>query len=224
MRKPRPLLEVAAVFALLLAMVWRVAERIAPGRSNAGLIDAVFAALLVAIVVGCWWRDRIGLRALGLLPSEWSRGWGSMLRFVAVGVAALVLLGFFTGSASLAAARLAWLVDYAPGITAQQLLLQGFFAPHIATLARSLPPRPRRVTTIVVSSALFVALHAPNPGLMIGVAVASAFWTWHFLVHHNLLAVLLGHLVLGATAMAALGPGPMLSLRVGAGALDLLTR
>jgi hypothetical protein len=215
---------VAAVFALLLAMVWRAADWIAPGASTVGLVDAGFAVSLIAIVVGSWWRDGIGPRALGLLPSEWSRGWGSMLLFVAAGVAGLAMLGASFDSAELGAARLSWLVDYAPGITAQQLLLQGFFAPHIETLARSLPARPRRVTTIVVSSALFVALHAPNPALMVGVAIASAFWTWHFLVHRNLLAVLLSHLVLGATAMAALGPGPMLSLRVGAGALDLLTR
>ena len=87
-----------------------------------------------------------------------------------------------------------------------------------------MPPRARRVATIGFASAIFVALHTPNPALMGGVAVASAFWTWHFLVHRNLLAVLASHLVLGATAMAALGPGPMLNLRVGPGALELLGR
>ena len=224
MRRSRPGLEVAAVFSLLLALVWRVADSIAPAESSAGLFDAAFAAVLVAIVVGTWWRDGIGPRALGLLPSEWSGGWGSMALFVASGVAGLAVLGASFGTASVGAARLSWLVGYAPGITAQQLLLQGFFAPHIATLARALPPRRQRATTIGVSSALFVALHVPNPALMIGVAIASAFWTWHFLAHRNLLAVLLSHFVLGATAMAALGPGPMLNLRVGSGALDLLTR
>jgi hypothetical protein len=36
--------------------------------------------------------------------------------------------------------------------------------------------------------------------------------------------VLASHLPLGVTAMAALGPGPMLNLRVGRGALELLLR
>ena len=43
-------------------------------------------------------------------------------------------------------------------------------------------------------------------------------------MHRNLVAVLVSHFVLGATAMAALGPGPMLKLRVGPGALELLLR
>jgi membrane protease YdiL (CAAX protease family) len=184
----------------------------------------VLAASLAALVIGCFWRDGIGPRALGLLPAQWGRGWGSMALFVGAGVAALATLGAELDTISPAEARLAWLLDYAPGMTAQQVLLHGFFVPHIATLARALPARPRRAVTIAVASALFTALHAPNPALMLGVAIASVVWTWHFLVHRNLLAVLASHLVLGATAMATLGPGPMLNLRVGSGALDLLSR
>ena len=57
---------------------------------------------------------------------------------------------------------------------------------------------------------------------MVGVAPAGAFWVGHFLAHRNLLAVFGSHLVLGVAAMASLGPGPMLNLRVGPGALSLL--
>ena len=224
MRRSRPAFELVAVLALLLALVWRAGDWLAPTEAIADGLDVVFALSLLAIVALCWWRDGIGPRALGLLPSQWGAGWGSMALFMAGGVASLAIAGASLGSTSLAEARLGWLGDYAPGITAQQLLLHGFFAPHIATLARGLSPRPRRVATIVFSSAIFVALHAPNPALMLGVAIACAFWTWHFLVHRNLLAVLASHLVLGVTAMAALGPGPMLNLRVGSGALELLFR
>jgi membrane protease YdiL (CAAX protease family) len=222
--RPRPAFEVTAVFALLLALVWRTGARVAPTEAVAGAVTAMLAASIAAIVFGCFWRDGIGLRALGLLPSQWRRGWGSMALFVAAGVAGLATLGAELDTISPAEARLAWLIDYAPGMTAQQVLLHGFFAPHIATIARALPPRARRVVTIAVASALFTALHAPNPALMIGVAIASVVWTWHFLAHRNLLAVLVSHLVLGATAMATLGPGPMLNLRVGPGALELLSR
>ena len=224
MRRARPAFEVTAVFALLLALVWRTGDRIAPSQAAAGVVTAVLGAVLAAIVLGSFWRDGIGPRALGILPSQWGRGWGSMALFMGGGVAMLALLGAALGTISPAEARFAWLIDYTPGMAAQQVLLHGFFVPHIATLAQALPPRRRRVATIGVASALFVALHAPNPALMIGVAVASVVWTWHFLVHRNLLAVLTSHLVLGATAMATLGPGPMLNLRVGPGALDLLSR
>jgi hypothetical protein len=36
--------------------------------------------------------------------------------------------------------------------------------------------------------------------------------------------VLASHLLLGAAAMASLGPGPLWNLRVGRGALELMTR
>ena len=224
MRSHRPGLEIAAVFVLLLALVWRAGDWLAPTDSSAGLVNGVLGALVAVIVVGSWWRDGVGLRALGLLPAEWSRGWGSMTVFVAVGCAVLAIVGAAIGTVSLANARPSWLVDYAPGITAQQLLLQGFFVPHIATLAQALPPRRQRGATIAVASLLFVALHAPNPALMIGVSAGLRILDLALPRHRNLLAVLVGHLLLGATAMAMLGPGPMLNLRVGPGALELLAR
>jgi hypothetical protein len=222
--RPRPALEVTAVFALLLALVWRVGAWIAPTEAAADVLTPALAVLLAAIIAGSFWRDGIGLRALGMWPAQWGRGWGSIALFISSGVAGLSILGAALGTTSLAQAPFSWLGDYAPGVGAQQLLLHGFFAPHIATLAHALPPRRQRAVTVGVSSVLFVALHAPNPALMVGVGVASVFWTWHFLVHRNLLAVLASHLVLGATAMATLGPGPMLNLRVGPGALELLAR
>ncbi|RIL06588.1 MAG: hypothetical protein DCC71_06305, partial [Proteobacteria bacterium] len=140
------------------------------------------------------------------------------------GAALLVALGLAHGSASLAAPRFAWLEDYLPGLAAQQLLLQGFFAPGFAALVGGAARGLRRGATVALAAGAFAALHAPNPALMIGVAVAGAFWTAHFLAHRNLLAVVASHLVLGAAAMASLGPGPMLNLRVGPGALELLGR
>ena len=224
MSRTRPGLEVAAVFALLVAVVWHAGGWLPISQRAAAALDTGLALLVAAIVLVAWWRAGVGLRALGLAPSQWRSGWGSLALFTTAGAAALVAIGAVLGSASLAAAQIAWLLDYAPGIAAQQLLLQGFFAPRIEMLVAALPARRRRVVTVGFASAAFVALHTPNPALMGGVAIAGAFWTWHFLVHRNLLAVLASHLVLGATAMAALGPGPMLNLRVGPGALELLLR
>ena len=224
MSRTRPGLEVAAVFALLVAVVWHAGGWLPISQRAAAALDTALAVLVAAIVLVAWWRAGVGFRALGLAPSQWRSGWGSLALFTTAGAAALVAIAAALGGASLAEARIAWLLDYAPGIAAQQLLLQGFFAPRIEMLVAALPARRRRVATIGFASAAFVALHTPNPALMAGVAIAGAFWIWHFLVHRNLLAVLASHLVLGATAMAALGPGPMLNLRVGPGALELLLR
>jgi hypothetical protein len=222
--RTRPGLEVAAVFALLVAVVWHAGEWLPISQRAAAALDTALALLVAAIVLVAWWGAGVGLRTLGLAPSQWCSGWGSLALFTTAGAAALVAIGVALGSASLAVGRIAWLLDYAPGIVAQQLLLQGFFAPRIERLVAALPERRRRVATVGLASAAFVALHTPNPALMGSVAIAGAFWTWHFLVHRNLLAVLVSHLVLGATAMAALGPGPLLNLRVGPGAFELLLR
>ena len=224
MSDTRPRLEVAVVFALLIAVVWRAGEWLPIPEDAAVALDTTLAVLAAAIVLLAWWRAGVGVEALGLAPSQWRNGWGSLAGFTAAAGAVLVAIGAALGSASLPFERIAWLLDYLPGIAAQQLLMQGFFAPRIEMLAVAVPEQHRPAATIFVTSAAFAALHAPNPALMAGVAIAGAFWIWHFLVHRNLLAVLTSHLVLGAIAMAALGPGPMLNLRVGPGALELLLR
>ncbi len=224
MSDTRPGLAVAVVFALLVATLWRVGEWLPIAANAASALDATLAVLVASIVLFAWWRAGAAGNALGLAPSQWRSGWRSIALFTIVGGAALAAIGAALGSASIPLERIGWLIDYLPGIAAQQLLMQGFFAPRVEMFAIALPLQHPRVATISVTSALFVALHAPNPALMAGVGIAGAFWIWHFLVHRNLLAVVASHLVLGATAMAALGPGTMLHLRVGPGALELLLR
>jgi hypothetical protein len=222
--RTRPGLEAAVVFALLIAVVWRAGDWLPIPERTAAALDTMLALLATAIVLVAWWRAGVGIHALGLAPSQWGRGWRSIAGFTAVGVVALFAIGAVLGSASVPFERIGWLLDYLPGIVAQQLLMQGFFAPRFSKLVVAVPRQLRRAATIGMTSAAFAALHAPNPVLMVGVAIVGAFWIWHFLVHRNLLAVLVSHLVLGAAAMAALGPGPMLNLRVGPGALELLLR
>ena len=193
-------------------------------RRFSGYGPSLVVLITAAIVLFAWWRARVGPGALGLAPSRWRSGWRSAAGFTVVAAVALAAIGAALGTASLPLSRIPWLLQYVPGIAAQQLLMQGFFAPRFGALAAARPLRQQRATTIAVTTAAFVALHAPNPALMGGVAIAGAFWIWHFLVHRNLVAVLASHLMLGATAMAALGPGPMLNLRVGPGALALLLR
>jgi hypothetical protein len=215
---------VAAVFALLFAVVWRVGEWLPIPQRAGRALDVAFMVLAAVIVLDAWRRAHTGLSELGLAPSQWRSGWEPVAISTAVAALALVLLGAALGTASVPLTRLPWLLQYLPGLAAQQLLMQGFFTPRFEVLAGRVPEPHRRRATIAVTTAAFVALHTPNPALMAGVAIAGAFWVWHFLVHRNLPAVLASHLALGVTALAALGPGPMLNLRVGPGALELLLR
>jgi hypothetical protein len=215
---------VAAEFALLFAVVWRAGEWLPIPQRAGEALDVAFMVLAAVIVLYAWRRTHTGLGELGLAPSQWRGGWGSAAAFTAVAILGLVALGAALGTASVPISRIPWLLQYLPGLAAQQLLMQGFFAPRFETLVGRVPEPHRRAAAIAATTAAFVALHTPNPALMAGVAIAGAFWVWHFLVHRNLPAVLASHLALGITAMAALGPGPMLNLRVGPGALELLLR
>lgn len=214
--------ELAAVFLLLLAIVWRAGAWIAP--SAQGAIGTLIGVAAGAIVLLSWRRRGATLDALGLAPARLGAGLPGALLVSLLGAAALVLAGVALGTASFDAARFEWLAQYLPGLFAQQILLQDFFAPGVRTLAAAQSPRRRDVTTVVVATALFALLHAPNLALMVGVSLTGAFWTAHFLAHRNLFAVVLSHLLLGSAAMASLGPGPLGNLRVGPGALALLSR
>jgi len=212
--------ELVAVYGLLLAIVWEAG-------GLAGRAPAVAKGLgiaVAAIVALSWWRNGVTLYALGLAPSRWGRGWSTAIGVSLLGALALAAGGIALGSAALDASRFAWLGDYALGIVCQQLLLQGFFAPGIARLASGLGPRRRDAVAIGAAAVAFAGLHAPNPALMAGVLCAGAFWLALFHRDHNLPAVLASHFLLGSAAMASLGPGPLLHLRVGAGALELLFR
>ena len=224
MSRARAGFEVAAEIALLFAVVWRAGEWLPIPQRAGEALDVAFMVLAAAIVLYAWRRTHTGFRELGLAPSQWHGGWGSAAAFTAVAILGLVALGAALGTASVPMTRIPWLFQYLPGLAAQQLLMQGFFAPRFETLVGRVAEPHRQAATIAATTVAFVALHAPNPALMAGVAIAGAFWVWHFLVHRNLLAVLASHLALGITAMAALGPGPMLNLRVGPGALELLLR
>jgi len=213
--RARTAAAVIAVYVLLLAMLWRVAgARATP----------LFGVAIAAIVFASWRRDGATLASLGLAQSSLRSGWPSAIAATFAGVLLLVAAGTAVGSVSIAEARFSWLGDYALGIAAQQLLLQGFFAPGLAALAASLPSDRRGAFAVGASAIAFSGLHAPNPGLMIGVGLAGAFWVAHFRAHRNLVAVLASHLALGIAAMVSLGPGPLWNLRVGAGALELMRR
>lgn len=214
--------ELAAVFLLLLAIVWRVGARIAPGAE--GTVGTLLGVAAAAIVLLSWRRRAATLDALGMTPARFGAGLASALLVSALGGLALGIAGLALGTASFGASRFEWMAQYLPGLLAQQVLLQDFFAPGVRSLAAAQPPQRQRVTTVAVATGLFALLHAPNLPLMAGVTLAGAFWTAHFLVHRNLLAVVLSHLLLGSAAMASLGPGPLGNLRVGPGALALLAR
>ncbi|RIL04862.1 MAG: hypothetical protein DCC71_12585, partial [Proteobacteria bacterium] len=66
MSRGRTAAELALVFALLLALVWRVPARVAPEWR--GGLETACGIAIAALVVASWWRRRAGLDRLGLAP------------------------------------------------------------------------------------------------------------------------------------------------------------
>ena len=132
---------------------------------------------------------------------------------------AILVNAFALGSFGDSALSLSWLGDYLPLIAAQQFLLQSYTSNRLWDAGSDLTLAQRHALVIGGTSLLLALAHIPNPLLMIGTGIAALGWTWHFRRYRNLPALIVSHLILGATAMAVLGNGPLLRLRVGLVAL-----
>ncbi len=225
---PMAAVEVAAVVILVLLHEW-VPWRFWGVQPWPKWVDRhVFLILAAAVVVFSFLRLGETREELGLVPmgsgSRWRGGWGSVAVFTAISLGGLVLARCVWGpdaSGSAGAARLSWVAAYVPGLIGQQLALQCFLNNRAYYAAAGPEPR-RRARAVIAGSIVFVLLHAPNPALMAGVTWTGWFWCRHFRIHRNLPALMVSHLLLGIAAMAMLGDGLMLRLRVGRPALKIL--
>ena len=216
--------ELSALALLLAALVWRV-PRLEIWESLGGSSRVAWALGTACLALGLA-RLRAARHTpapFGFAPRNWVRGWPALAAATAAAALALAALGWWLGTFSLAAARWRWLEVYAGGIAVQQILLESVFYCGFHTAAnRSGCADPPRTATRA-AALLFALLHAPNPALVVGTGVAALYWTRHFERFRNLPALMLSHLALGVAAMVALGPGPLLDLRVGPDAWERLS-
>ncbi|MCG3177828.1 MAG: hypothetical protein BIFFINMI_00148 [Phycisphaerae bacterium] len=225
--RPRPagplaVVELVAVVLLVLLhewTPWRFVRSI--GQPWPRWIDRwAFMGLAIAVVVGSIIRLRETPDDLGVGAAGLRRGWGVAGLFTGAfiaGVFAIILL-WPTGPVRLHGD---WVARYVPGLIAQQVALQCFVNNRLYYLARGGERRRRGIAT-AGAAAIFALLHAPNGLLVAGTLGAGLFWCLHFRRHRNLAAVMASHVVIGIAAMALLGEGPLLHLRVGRPAMKML--
>ncbi len=208
-------LEVLAVLALMLIIVWRGWHVFDVSSTWRAVAPWVIYIALGGVLIGSFLRVRDTPASLGLAPKQWGRGWPAMAAFIAVSLAAIGMLAWAVGNPSWRGDRWWWMLSYTHGLVGQQLVLQCFLNNRLWLAGAGRPQARRMRLAILGSSAAFVILHAPNPVLMGAAAWTGLFWTWHFRRHHNLLAILASHLLLGAAVMVMLGQRAMMDLAVG---------
>ena len=208
-------LEVAAVALLLAAQIWLVWEWLPNGAAAQRAVRIAMVVLLVAVIVESFLRVRDSRADLGLTAAHMKAGWGSIAVFTAIAFIMLVVTAFLFHGITLSDVNPNWLFTYTHGMLGQQLALQWLLNNRVHRALGGINEPSRTTLTVMLCVVVFTMLHAPNPGLMLSVAPAGAFWCWHFRRFHNLPALLVSHLLLGGTAMMLLGDTLLLRLRVG---------
>jgi hypothetical protein len=209
--------QVAVFCVAVLLVLWK-AWLLLPGPREHKWIRAVLVTVAAAVTVWSVGWPRPKLEDLGLARRHAAAGWGAVSLFTLACLAGLALLAWIEGT-TLAWDRARWVPRYVLGAAGQQVLLQVFLTRRVHEATGGSVR-----ATVAWATGIMVALHAPNPALCAAVLFATPFWVWHFLRHRNLYAVASCHAALGCAAMFFLGKGPLLNLRVGLGALDLLLR
>ncbi len=214
--------EVLGAALGVLAIIWKLWDPIPHGPLRT-LCSAGLYVVVITIVSISFLRLRDTPAQLGLLPRNWHSGWASMGGFTVAALGGILLAAVLLPHAKLHIPGHQWLIQYIPAVLVQQLLLQCFLNNRLYALGGNLTPPWRLRLAVIGSTAVFIALHAPNPALMAFVCISGLFWTWHFRHHLNLAALCISHFILGLAAMTFLGEAVLLRLRVGLSAYRALT-
>jgi membrane protease YdiL (CAAX protease family) len=200
----RPLLEVAAGYALILIVIWtpRPWQR----------IEYFVAA---AFILGATRVSFPGAKAMGLSPRNFFRStWVVAAALLAAAIA--ISIAFKVHSLHGPTSPSTFLKRYAGYIIfacVQQALLQDFF------LLRLLQIMPSPRTAAVAAAAIFSLAHLPNPILTVVTFLWGLSACLLFLRYHNLYVLAVAHAILGIT-LAMSVPGPVIhNMRVGLGYL-----
>lgn len=202
----RELIELAAGYGLILAVIWT------PRPWQRGLYAV--AALTLAAMMALSFRSlgAMGLRRENFLRSIW-----------VVGAALLAAAGFVAWSAGHGYLQrghgFVWFVGrywgYAVWSLVQQLLLQDFF---LGRMVRLIPGS--RGAAVWAAAGVFAAAHLPNPILTLLTFIWGAFACMVFLRYRNIWPLALAHALLGVT-LATTMPRPVIrNMRVGLGYLE----
>lgn len=200
----RPLVDIAAVFGLILAAIW-----IAPllNASNRIGYALAIAAGTVALASTIFRNDRcadLGLRFDNFFAA---------LRLVAIPtlVFALVIIAIGAGCGSLHFGRRMFPLKLSRYLWPflQQYLMLGFLNRRLQDVFGN------GRSSLIVTAIVFAGMHALNPTLMVATFLGGLIWAWTFQRQPNLFATTLSHVILGAVLGHSLPAWLLPNMKVG---------
>lgn len=203
-RRRRDLLELAAGYVLILAVIWTP-------RPWQRLLFYIAAAFLVAVL----WLSFAGWKTMGLRTANLARSaWVAGLALLVAAIAMLVAARMHT--LLLPSGPIPFLqryLGYALWAVFQQVLLQDFFLLRLTRVMRN------PSFAALAAAAIFSLAHLPNPILTTVTFIWGLAACLLFLHYRNLYPLALAHAVFGI-AIAMTIPGPVThNMRVGLGYL-----
>ena len=177
------------------------------GRWDYFLFPPLFLYALVAT-----WRSRASAAECGFTFRYFTGALRLLLLPTFLGAAVLILLGLAAGSIdarSFAADSRFWKRLIPLNALVQQTAIQVFFHRQLMPW---FGPGQRTAGALTL---FFVAIHTPNPGLMLGTGLGMYFWARCYQRQPNLYALALSHAVLSALLMQTMPPWLLPSVSVG---------
>jgi len=186
--KPRQ--AVAELACMILAV--ELIEWAVPLRGNNGKAYGGLALVIALLMAGCFLRDGLSPKRLGIRIDNFLPVLGGLLPFLMVFVLAVVSIGLVCGSIRLGDRFWSMLAVVPPWALLQQYMLLAFANNRFRVLLGA------GEGATIATAALFAALHLPNPALTVVCGLGGYLWASEYAIRPNLFANAFTHAVASA--------------------------
>ena len=176
--------ELACMIVLVELIEWAV-----PVMGNSAAVYGGFAAIIAVLMAGCFLRDGLSLRQLGIRFDNFIPALGDLLPFLIVFVLSLVSIGVVCGSVRLGGRFWSMLAVVPLWALLQQYMLLAFANHRFQVLFGT------GTAATIATAGLFAALHLPNPALTLVCGLGGYIWAFEYGARPNLFANALTHTV-----------------------------
>jgi membrane protease YdiL (CAAX protease family) len=209
-------LEIASVFVTVVIISWAIT----PLQPWPRWVATLPALLALALMINSQRERGESLQEVGLGFEHFFRALRLLLPPTLIACAGFAAIGYLTDSFH--DTSVSWKNAVAAPVWAliQQYVSQAFIYRRVRFLLLddSFAPEERRRRTrlaILLNSAIFSSVHAPNPALMVLTFAGGMMWSWVYERAPNLPAIALSHAAISMTLMSSLPPWLLPSMRVG---------
>jgi hypothetical protein len=179
--------ELACMILAVELIEWAV-----PLAGNNSKAYGGLALVIALLMAACFLRDGLGPKRLGIRIDNFLPALGDLLPFLMVFVLAVVSIGLVCGSIRLGDRFWSMLAVVPPWALLQQYMLLAFANHRFRVLLGA------GEGATIATTALFAALHLPNPALTVVCGLGGYIWAREYALRPNLFANALTHSVASA--------------------------